>query len=58
MPDIPAVVGTAWGTYDLLSGTYFVAELMNSAKAQYTLLPERLPEKHFSPDALAGDSVR
>jgi len=58
MPDIPAVVGTAWGTYDLLSGTYFVAELMNSAKGQYTLLPQRLPEKHFSPDALAGDSVR
>ena len=58
MPDIPAVVGTAWGTYDLLSGTYFIAELMNASKEQYRILPQPLPEKHFSPDALAGDSVR
>lgn len=58
MPDLPGVVGTAWGSYDLLTGSYFVAELMNSAKEQYRVLSQRLPEKHFSPDALAGDSAR
>jgi hypothetical protein len=58
MPDVPGVIGTAFGVYDLLSGTYFVAELMNQAKDQYRVLPQRLPEKHFLPDALAGDSAR
>lgn len=58
MPDVPGVIGTAWGTYDLISGSYFVAELMNQAKDQYRVLPQRLPEKHFSPDALAGESAR
>jgi len=32
--------------------------LMNASKEQYRMLPQPLPEKHFSPDALAGDSVR
>lgn len=58
MPDIPAVVGTVWGVYELLSGTYFATQLMNESKEQYKILSPRLSETHFAPDALAGESVR
>ncbi|MGJ7542442.1 DUF1329 domain-containing protein [Variovorax sp. LT1R16] len=58
MPDLPGVVGTVWGTYDLLAGTYFTSELMNSYKEQYKLLTPRLTESHFSSETLAGEAVR
>jgi hypothetical protein len=56
-PDLPGTVGGAMGFNDLLSGTAFIANLYNSKAAQYPLKP-RYPESTFTPDALAGDSVR
>lgn len=58
MPDIPAVVGSPWGMYDLLSGNYFAMELMNTYNEQYKVMSPRLPETHFTSDALAGEGVR
>lgn len=58
MPDIPAVVGTVWGAYDLLGGGYVAEELMNTSKEQYKLLLPAPGDAHFSPDALTGDGGR
>jgi hypothetical protein len=56
-PDLPGTVGGAMGFNDLLAGTAFVANLYNSKAAQYPLKP-RYPDSTFTPDALAGESVR
>jgi hypothetical protein len=56
-PDIPGVVVGSNGFNDLLSGTAFVGQLYNSKASQISVLKRR-PESHFSPDALAGESVR
>ncbi|MEO5797316.1 MAG: DUF1329 domain-containing protein [Rhodoferax sp.] len=56
-PDLPGTVTGAFGFNDLLSGTAYVGDLYNSKSAQYTLQP-RYADSTFSPDAMAGDSVR
>jgi hypothetical protein len=58
MPDVPAVIGTVWGNYDLLTGSYVAQEMMNSYDEQYKLLSPPLGDAHFSSDALAGEGVR
>lgn len=58
MPDLPGVVGTAWGTYELLGGTYFVTELMNESAEQFKFLSPRLREEHFASESLGGEGVR
>lgn len=57
MPDVPAQIGSIFGNYDLLTGSYLVMALMNSFSEQYKLLP-RLPDAHFAPESLAGESAR
>lgn len=57
VPELPGVVVASFGFNDLLSGTGFAGELMNSKSAQI-LVESRRPETHFTPDALAGESVR
>ena len=45
------------GFNDLLSGAAFVGQLYNSKPSQIAV-QKRRPDSHFSPDALAGESVR
>jgi hypothetical protein len=56
-PDIPATVSGAFGMVDLLSGLAHVVDLATSKAAQFPVKP-RFPESVFSPEALAGESVR
>jgi hypothetical protein len=58
MPDLPGQVGTAWGTYDLISGSYYVAELFNESAEQYKLVSPRLKEEAFTAESLGGEGVR
>lgn len=57
-PEIPAVVGTInWGLYNFQSGAYVLNNGVNMAKNQFKMIPPP-PAVDFSPDALAGASVR
>ncbi|WP_274381681.1 DUF1329 domain-containing protein [Massilia cavernae] len=56
-PDLPGLVIGSNGFNDLLSGAAFVGQLYNSKPGQVTL-QKRLPDSHFSPEAIAGESVR
>ena len=56
-PDIPGVIVGSNGFNDLLSGAAFVGQLYN-AKPSQIAVQKRRPDSHFSPDALAGESVR
>ena len=56
-PDMPGILVGSNGFNDLLSGAAFVGQLFNSKATQIGVLKKR-PESHFTPDALAGESVR
>jgi hypothetical protein len=56
-PDIPGVIVGSNGFNDLLSGAAFVGQLYNTKPSQI-VVQKRRPDSHFSPDALAGESVR
>ncbi len=58
VPEAPAVVTVTWGAYELLSGQYLVAGLLNDSKHPFKLLSPRAPDANFSPDAMAGEGVR
>jgi hypothetical protein len=58
MPDIPAQIGAAWGTYDLINGGYLASQLMNEAQAQYTISSPRLKEDHFATESLGAEGIR
>ena len=47
----------SFGFNDLVSGTGFAGMLFNTKSSQVPMVP-RKPESYFSPDALAGESVR
>lgn len=57
MPDVPAQAGTAWGVYDLTSGSMFVNVLQNQKKVQTKVMP-RYKDEVFTPDAMSGEGVR
>lgn len=56
-PDMPALVIGSNGFNDLISGAAFVGQLYNSKPSQIAV-QKRLPESHFSPEAIAAESVR
>jgi hypothetical protein len=56
-PDIPAIVDGPWGAYDLIAGSYFVANLVNEKTNQFVPKP-KYPNNFFTPEALAGEGVR
>ncbi|WP_020655778.1 DUF1329 domain-containing protein [Massilia niastensis] len=56
-PDMPGLVIGSNGFNDLLSGAAFVGQLYN-AKPSQVALQKRLPDSHFSPEAIAGESLR
>jgi hypothetical protein len=58
LPDLPGVVTMAWGTYELLSGGYYVNSIVNEQQTHYKLVVPRYSDAAFSPDALAGEGVR
>jgi hypothetical protein len=56
-PDLPGTVVGSFGMNDLLSGNAFVGDLYNSKAKQYQIM-ERYPDWVFTPDAMAGESIR
>ncbi len=56
-PDLPGTVIGSFGFNDLLSGTAYVGDLYNN-KALHYALKARYPDSTFTPEAMAGDSVR
>lgn len=59
LPDTPAITTTiGWGTYDLVSGSYYVNNIGNQQKVQYKIVSPPYADTVFTPDALAGEGVR
>jgi hypothetical protein len=58
MPDLPAQVGTVWGAYELLTGSYAALAVINESKEQYRLVSPRFKEAHFSSESLGGVGIR
>ncbi|WP_366144383.1 DUF1329 domain-containing protein [Giesbergeria sp.] len=56
-PDMPGVIPGSTGFNDLISGAAFVGQLYNSKSSQIAV-QKRRAESHFSPEAIAGESVR
>ena len=56
-PDLPGTVIGSFGFNDLLSGTAYVGDLYNGKPAHYVVKP-RYADTTFTPEAMAGDSVR
>jgi hypothetical protein len=57
MPDLPGVVATSFGMYDLNAGSWFANDLYNEKAEQYKITA-RYPDKVFTPEAMAGEGVR
>lgn len=57
MSDLPATTDTTFGFYDLVSGTWFISDMVNEKPAQYKIMP-RYPESTYSPEALSGSGLR
>jgi hypothetical protein len=57
VPELPGSAISSFGYNDLQTGTAFVAQLNNS-KPNHYVLKEIDNDKVFSPDGLAGSSVR
>lgn len=56
-PDLPGVVDTSWGVYDLISGSMFVNVIYNESKEQLKYVPS-YPDTIFTPDGMVGEGVR
>lgn len=56
-PELPGVVAGPFGHYNLQTGDWIANDITNEKPEQPKLTP-RLPDSHFSPDALAGEGVR
>jgi len=56
-PDVPGEISTAWGVYDLLSGTYFFDVMFNEQAEQHKVMPP-YPESTFTPEKMASEGVR
>ena len=58
MPDLPATVPQQqFGFNDLISGAWYANGVVNESNQHYKTVPRR-PDSFFTPDAMAGDSVR
>jgi hypothetical protein len=56
-PDLPGTVTGSMGFNDMLSGAAFMGNVYGGVEHQYVLRP-RIPDRVFTPDALAGEGVR
>jgi hypothetical protein len=57
LPDLPGVVVVNHGFYDLTSGAWYAAEVHAGKAEQYRIM-DTYSDSVFSPDAMAGESVR
>jgi hypothetical protein len=57
MPDIPATASQTFGFYDLIAGTWYANQVLNEKPYQLKVVPP-YSAATFTPDAMAGDSVR
>jgi hypothetical protein len=57
MPEFPMTVSMNFGYYDLTSGAWYSADMYNQKQEQYKQTA-RWPDRMFTPDALASESVR
>ena len=57
-PDVPGEMSTAWGAYDLLSGTYFINVMFNEQAEQHKVITPPYPESTFTPEKMASEGVR
>ncbi|MNJ82171.1 hypothetical protein D3C77_813840 [compost metagenome] len=57
MPDLPGVPVVNHGFYDLNSGAWLAAEVHAGKSLQYQI-KDIYPDSVFSPDAMAGESIR
>jgi len=57
MPDVPATQTSAFGFYDLISGTSYVNDLLVEKDKQLKVLPQ-IRDTVFTPDGLVGEGVR
>ena len=56
-PDLPGVVPTTYGQYDLLTGEWYTGVIFNDKPAQIEFM-KPWPASHFTPDAMAGEGIR
>jgi hypothetical protein len=56
-PDLPGVVNSSFGVYDLQTGNWFANTVINGATDQVTFR-EPWPNSFFTPDSLASEGVR
>lgn len=58
MPDLPGTTSPQmFGFYDLISGAWYFDSALSDAAEQYKIMP-RYPDNVFTPEALAGESIR
>jgi hypothetical protein len=58
IPDLPGNIPVTFGFYDMTSSSWYVANLMNEKPVQYAFPKTHYPERIFTPDAMASESVR
>jgi hypothetical protein len=58
VPDVPGVVASGFGAYDMLAGSYVAMEIGAELKSHYKINPTPYPQSFFAPENLAGESVR
>lgn len=58
MPDVPAQIGTIWGSYELLTGSYAALTVLNESKEQYKIVSPRFKESTFSSENMGGGGIR
>ncbi|MCF5110040.1 MULTISPECIES: DUF1329 domain-containing protein [Pseudomonas] len=56
-PELPGVVNSSFGVYDLQTGNWFANNVFNSYEDQITF-HKPWPDSFFSPDSLASEGVR
>lgn len=57
IPELPGLVGSAFGSYDLLSGSGYASTLMNEG-VPYTVNKEPYKEVLYRPESMAGAGIR
>ena len=57
MPDLPGVVTTTSGFYDMISGAWFAGDIYAGKSEQYRIV-DHYPQSDFTPDAMVGSGLR
>lgn len=57
MPDVPAVMRSSFGVYDIINGTSYIGSLFNEESEQMRI-DKPYSTSTFSPEAMAGEGIR